>query len=81
MLLRSSYHELPARRRLKTYPSQPLMGEGWDGGDIMAFYYSKRYYSFNSLISFFRALLCNSVASSFLSVPIRVSSVANIFSC
>ena len=36
MLPRSSNHELPARRRLKTYPSQPLMGEGWDGGDIMA---------------------------------------------
>jgi hypothetical protein len=45
MLLKSSYHELPARRRSKTYPSQPLMGEGWDGGDIMTLYWSKRYYS------------------------------------
>jgi hypothetical protein len=28
MLLESSNHELPARRCLKTYPSQPIEGEG-----------------------------------------------------
>ena len=45
MLLRSSYHKLPARRRSKTYPLQPLTGEGWDGDNIMIPYWSKRHYS------------------------------------
>jgi hypothetical protein len=53
ILLKSSYHELPVRRRSKTYPSQPSMGEGWacpepsrrDGGDIMILHWSKRYCS------------------------------------
>ena len=33
LLLKYSDHELPVRGYSKTYPSQSLDGEGWDGGD------------------------------------------------